>query len=67
MAYKNKKDRRSWQRKRYKERINYLQNIKEKNSGCDICGWNNHYEILQFHHKEKDKKNLNYLELIFQI
>lgn len=47
-------------RKKHKERY---QKIKQEflstykiGKCCDLCGWKEHPEILQFHHKEKKEK-----------
>lgn len=45
-----------WQierRKKYKEKILKL---KRESNGCKKCGWKNHSEILQYHHKDKSTK-----------
>ncbi len=34
----------------------FIRNYK-KNKGCEICGYNKHPEILDFHHKNRNDKN----------
>jgi len=57
MPYKETKVQRAWQKNRYQERISYFQSLKLNCGGCAHCGWNLHPEILQFHHKDKTKKD----------
>lgn len=52
---RDKEKKKQWQRRKYAERKIIILNIK-KNSGCNICGYNTHPEILEFHHKDKTTK-----------
>lgn len=46
---KNIEARKEWFNNRRKERMNFLRDYK-KDKKCNICGYNEHTEILQFHH-----------------
>ncbi len=41
--------------KKIEIRRNFILKYKSERS-CEICNWNDHTEILQFHHKELTKK-----------
>ncbi len=56
MPYINKEDQRAWQRKKYRERRIFILDYKLNSGGCVFCGWDEHKEILQFHHKNKKQK-----------
>jgi hypothetical protein len=58
--WKDSLKRRAWQAERrisYKKKI--LQ-IKFQHKHCDFCGWSKHPEILDFHHKNKSKKEFSF-------
>lgn len=58
IPFKNKNENSAWQKKRYEERMKYIQQLKKESGGCKSCGWNFHLEILQFHHRDKNQKEL---------
>jgi len=54
--FKNKPILNEKQREYHKKRqIKFLSTYK-KGKSCALCGYNEHYEILQFHHKDREKK-----------
>jgi len=57
MPWKNPKDQRKWQRKRYNNRRLFLLKYKKESGGCYKCGFNKEPGILQFHHPNKSKKS----------
>ena len=44
------------QREYHKKRENKFLSAYKKGKICALCGYNEHWEILQFHHKDKKKK-----------
>src|SRR5215213_180715 len=55
-----------WQRTQTKE-FKLRQTLSDRsNNGCENCGWNKAKEILQIHHKDRNKENnnLDNLELL---
>ena len=57
--YKDQRKRTEYFRKRRKERINFLRKYKQDKC-CAICGWNEHPEILQFHHIDPSTKSFDF-------
>lgn len=54
---KNKVKLNDKQREYHKKRENdFLFNYK-KGKSCALCGYHEHWEILQFHHKDREKKS----------
>ncbi len=53
--YKNRESRKEYFNKRRKETISFIRKFKE-NKKCNICDWNKHPEILQFHHINPKEK-----------
>lgn len=53
---KNKIELNRKQREYHQKRQNYFLSVYKKDKCCSLCGYNEHYEILQFHHKNKQKK-----------
>lgn len=45
-------------REKYGRVREVISNYK-KNKSCEICGYNEHFEILQFHHKNKGEKEFS--------
>ena len=62
MPYKNKKDQLDWQNRKIHKYKKYLRTIKYKSGGCQLCGYNKHPEILQFHHREPALKSFNFAD-----
>ena len=60
MPYKNKEDNRKWQRDRRKIHTKKLREFRINNEECDYCGWDEHPEILQFHHLDKNNKKFSF-------
>jgi len=57
MAYKDIKDFYRWQTNRRDEYRKFIFSIKKKINKCQKCGYDEHFEILQFHHRNpKDKR-----------
>lgn len=48
-----------WQKNRRHDFKNRIDAIKLKIGKCEICGYSEHTEILQFHHKDKNLKAFN--------
>lgn len=42
--------------KKYLEKKKFILDYKE-NKKCSVCGWNKFTPILEFHHKDKNKKD----------
>jgi len=40
-----------------RERMKKILEMKKTIGSCNICGWNEHLEILQFHHRDKEEKS----------
>jgi hypothetical protein len=60
MAYKDIKDFYKWQSKRRDKYRKDINEIKFKIGSCKICGYHEHPEILQFHHREKKEKKFKF-------
>lgn len=56
---KDKRERRKYFNERRQERKRLLRKLKEGKS-CVKCGWNEHPEILQFHHKDPEEKDFDF-------
>lgn len=59
MAYNDIRKRNDYFRKRRQERMDYLRKIKSEGC-CAICGWKEHPEILNFHHKNPTEKEFGF-------
>ena len=44
-------------RENHRKRIDKFISTYKKGKSCSLCGYNKHYEILQFHHKEPSEKS----------
>lgn len=60
MPHKNINDRIEWARKRRWKTKQKLQQIKINHKKCDKCGYSEHPEILEFHHKNKEGKYIDF-------
>jgi len=49
-----------WQRKRRREWKKRLIDIKKKIGKCKYCWWDKKPEVLQFHHRDKSKKEFKF-------
>ena len=56
---KDKEARAEYFRQRRQERMNYLRQIRQ-NGCCSFCGWKEHPEILNFHHKDPSTKEFGF-------
>jgi hypothetical protein len=74
--YKHKRDRRDYVNNRRSLVMEFIREFKIGKS-CKYCGWSEHYEILQFHHRDPKEKsfkmskgnigNLSYGKIIEEI
>ena len=55
----NRDSRAEYFRQRRQERMNYLRQIRN-NGCCAMCGWKEHPEILNFHHKDPNPKEFGF-------
>lgn len=55
--FKNKAE---WQRHRRQEYKRKILKIKENIGACMYCGYDEHFEILQFHHRVKEDKSFSF-------
>ena len=46
-----------WQNERRREYKRKILELKKASNGCIECGWYEHPEILQYHHREKEAKS----------
>jgi len=64
MPFKDKQKGKKWakeyQKKRRYEFQNKIYEYKKKIGKCKLCGWNDHVEVLQFHHLDKSKKDFKF-------
>ena len=40
--------------------MNYLRSIRIEKGKCEQCGWNEHPEILNFHHTDPNTKEFGF-------
>lgn len=60
MPYKNKEDRRKFQRENYrKNRDRWMQLVIERGGFCEDCGYDKYPEVLHFHHRNPEDKKFN--------
>ena len=59
---KNHKELQKERRSRAKKRIFIL--LYKNDKSCELCGWNAHTDILHFHHKDNEEKEMNVAEMI---
>lgn len=57
---KDKEARAEYFRQRRQERMNYLRKIRIEKGKCEYCGWNEHPEILNFHHVDPSTKEFGF-------
>lgn len=57
---KDKRARAEYFRKRRQERMNYLRKIRTEKGKCEQCGWDEHPEILNFHHVDSSTKEFGF-------
>jgi hypothetical protein len=64
MVHKDKNIRTLYVRNYHKARRYIFQNkvrkYKESIGKCELCGWNKHIVILQFHHLDKNRKRFKF-------
>ena len=57
--WKDSAKRREWHNKRRADFVVRLLDYKSNNC-CTECGWDEHTEILQFHHRDKSSKRFSF-------
>lgn len=60
MPYKNKELNTKWQKLRRRNTINRLREYRISIGKCSWCGYSEHPEILQFHHREPNTKKFSF-------
>jgi len=60
MPYRDYQKRREWFNKRRKERMDFLRDYKRKIGRCVKCGWGEHPELLQPHHRNPSDKKFKF-------
>ena len=58
MGWKDKRNRKEYFNKRRERYRKLIQEYKERIGKCEYCNWDEHVEILQFHHRNKEKKKM---------
>lgn len=61
MPYKNKKDLYEYQIKRWAQRK--IDAVKYKGGCCSVCGYSKCFSALEFHHRDPNTKEFNWVKL----